>query len=132
MANIDYELVLKIFGVIAAVVAAVYQFRNVKLSPRSSIKTDLEILKLLDSDDENYILIKNHIDRSIKRIYRIRKENKFKIYSIPLFIMGILFLLGFSVWTYYISRNGFSYWSLLTGFFAIAGIVYIFQAFDPE
>ena len=35
---------------------------------------------------------------------------------------GIILALGLGYWTYHLSKDGFSWWSLLTGFFALGGL----------
>jgi hypothetical protein len=35
---------------------------------------------------------------------------------------GIVLAIGLGYWTYHLSKDGFSWWSLLTGFFALGGL----------
>jgi hypothetical protein len=126
-----FELALKVAAVLIGVLGSFYQLRNLRISSRSSIKTDMEILKMLEPTDPNYKIVKRSIDSSIKNIYKT-DEQKTRIYSPTDFIFGVLFMVGFSIWTYYLSRDGFSYWSILTGFAAFAGFGGILNGLDPK
>ena len=124
LSGIDWELVIKAFGAIVGAIVSLYQLRNLNLRLRSSPKSDIEILNLLKPDSPNYQAVKTHVDSKILRLYRsenLGKSAGFKIYSWPDFILGIVFLPGFLIWTIYLFRGGFNWWGLVTAFFAFAG-----------
>lgn len=112
--------------------------KNLISDPRSNLKTDLEILKLLTSTDPVYETLKGQIVASIESIYLESgksaelKLGNMKIYGLKDFLLGFVLLLLFSIWTIFLSINGFSWWSLLTGFFALGGIGGISNSLDKE
>ncbi|MDB5228063.1 MAG: hypothetical protein JWN78_2256 [Bacteroidota bacterium] len=132
MLVIDYELIIKIIALFVGLFGSIYQLRNLRLTFRSSLKTDLDILKMLQEDDPNYSIVKNSINESIKKIYGVSNKNGLKIHSPGDFIFGILFLSGFSFWTYYLVRHDHLFWSYVTGFFAFAGLGGIMNGLDKK
>lgn len=123
------DFVLKALGLIAAIIVSLYQWRNVNVIPkrRSTLKTDLEILKMLKpeyhSEDPSYQTIKNNVDDAIVKIYSKRNWAKLKeVPGQPDFIISITILLVFSIWTVYLLKDGFTPWALVFGFFALAGL----------
>jgi len=126
----DLELVLKIAGVAVGAAVSLYQLRNrqPKFIGRSRLKADLEILKMLESSDPdgpNYRTVKQSIDATIAKVYEGSIQQggfkRPKEYDWSLLITGIIFLPGFSFWTWYLVRDGFTWWAPLTGFFAFSG-----------
>ena len=132
MNSIDYELLLKIAAIVVGLIGTLYQFRNWRLTSRSSIKTDLEILEKLDPLHPQREMIQQSIDEAIVTVYGEPNKKKFKIYSPVDFYLGLLFLIGFSYWTYILSREGFSFWSILTGFVAFGGLGGMLNGVDPN
>jgi len=125
VSRIDWDIAFKALGIIVGIIVSVYQLRNIIPRTRSTLKIDVEILKLLDPADPNYAILKSNIDENIRRTYRIKQATRFKtfhVYSWGDFIGGILVSFGFAVLTLYISRGGFRWWSVLTGFIALGGI----------
>lgn len=118
-------------ALLIGIIGAIYQIRNFSITFRSSIKTDLEILKMLNSTDPNYFLIQNRIDESIKKIYSPRK-NLFIIYKPTDFIIGIIFFFGFGFLTIYLSRENFNVWSLVTVNFVVTGFFTIWSSLKPK
>lgn len=128
----NWELLLKTLGIIVGVVASLYKLRRIAPKSRSVLRTDLEILKLLEPSDPNYPILKSHIDVKISNIYHhipLEVSKRFKVYNWYTFIFGIIMFLGFSIWTVYLVKDGFSWWALLTGSFAFAGVGNILGAF---
>ncbi|MBI1806505.1 MAG: hypothetical protein HYR76_05580 [Ignavibacteria bacterium] len=132
MQNIDIELVLKVLVGVAGIIVSLFQLRNLKPISRSAIKTDLEMLKMLDESDPNHAMIKARFDETIRRVYSMDHSTGTKVHSWRDFIFGVTFLSVFSVWTILLLKNGFTPWSLLTGFFAVAGLGGIMNGFDPK
>jgi len=132
MGNI-IEILLKFIAGAVGLYTSANQLLNLKPTFRSSIKADLEMLKMLEPSDPSYALIKQHIDTSIKQVYLVAQKPERKIYDIRGLIIGILLSAGFSYWTYDLAtRANFSWWSLLTGFFALGGLGVTLGALEPK
>lgn len=132
MKEIDFELLLKVTAAVIGVVGVIYQLRNLRLRFRSSIKTDLEILKMIEPTDPNFEIVQTNINESIKKVYGDPTKKKFKVYNPPDFYGGLLWCIGFTYWTYHLCKDGFSFWSLITGFFAFAGLGGIINGLEPK
>jgi hypothetical protein len=132
METIDFELLLKITAAIIGGVGLLYQLRNLRLTFRSSIKTDLEILKMLEPTDPNYNIVSTSINESIRKVYGDPNKTRFKIYNPVDFYLGLFWSIGFTYWTYYLCHDGFSFWGLLTGFSAFAGIGGVLNGLEPK
>ncbi|MFN8361347.1 MAG: hypothetical protein U0264_15650 [Candidatus Kapaibacterium sp.] len=127
------DLIVKSAVAIATAIGVFYQFKNLKITTRSSIKTDLEILKLLDESDNNYSLVKNNIEKSIHKVYNEHAGSTFKIHSPSDFILGVVMIIGFSVLSYYLANNGgYSYWVVITSILAFIGLGGIMNGFDSN
>jgi hypothetical protein len=120
MENIDFELLLKILAGLVGAIGLFLQIRNLRNASRSSIKTDLEILEKLTPSDPNYAIVRNSLDQSIKRVYGDPARRKF-IPSPVDFWFGFIWCIGFGYWTIYLFRDGFSWWAVVTGLFALGG-----------
>lgn len=132
-ASINWDLVLKAIGIVIGAVGTFWQLRNVISKLRSTLKTDLEIFKMLQPADPNYDILKEHLTNSIRKIYLPEEGSRgFNVYSWPDFIFGVVFMLGFSIWTFYILKDGFNGWALLTAFFAIAGLGAFLKSMDEK
>lgn len=134
--SISQYLTLDLIGKLAAGVVgalgAIYQFSQLRASTRSSIKTDLDILALLDKEGTSYRLVKASVDASISQVYAARGKSAFTVYSKGDLVFGTIFLVGFSAWTAYLVHNGSTWWAIITAFFAFAGFGGILNAFDPK
>jgi len=117
----EWETVIKGIGALIGVIVTYIQVRAALPTSRGALKVDLEILKLLDKSDPNYNMIKNSLDSRIQRCY----AETSKVIVWPTVILGIVWALGFAYWTFYIVRDGFSWWSLLTGYLSLAGLGWI-------
>jgi hypothetical protein len=130
------EIILQAVGLVVGAIFSLLQVRNAVHGSRSTLKTDLEILKLLDPTDPNHALVRAHVTESMRKIYPNQvagaTASGFKIYNWPQFFIGITFSLVFSAITLYLLRDGFSWWALMTGFFAVGGFGNLFMAFDPN
>ncbi len=92
--------------------------------PRSSLKTDLEILKLLDPADSSYQTVKKAVDKRIARLYSPEptRPEADMFWSWVFAIFGVLWALGFSYGTFVLLRPAFTWWAVLTGYLAFAGL----------
>jgi len=133
--SFDWDLTLRAVGVLVGAVATIYQLTKLKPRLRTTLKTDLEILKLLDPKDPNYGVVQAHVDRSIQQIYaREAPESAgrgLQVYNWGTLVFGLLLAGGFIFWTVYLVKDGFTPWALLTGFFALGGIGNIMNSLDP-
>jgi hypothetical protein len=152
----DWDLLqalAKAVGSIIGVAAAGYQayrlgVRNFR--SRTTLKRDLDILKMVDQADPGHAILKAHVDRMIRELYappapsvrkRLPSPKHIRAFVSTLardfpkpkkpsdFVSGLLSFVGFSVWTAYLDRGGFSWWSLLTGVFALSGLLGIFDSY---
>lgn len=68
--NVVWQTIGGIIATIGAIIIALLQLRGVRPfgKSRSALKTDIEILKMLDKPDPNYHSIKKYIDETIATI----------------------------------------------------------------
>jgi len=133
--SIDWELVFKTLGVVFAALVSIYQIRSLVPPSRARLKADLEILKLLDPSDEAVPFLKAHTARAVRRLYppvESAGSSLFKVHSWGDFMLGLIFLPGFSIWTFYLIKHGSYWWAPLTGLFAFAGFGAILNGLDPK
>lgn len=123
--GIEWEIVIKAIGALIGAIVAYTQIKSTHPISRATLKADLEILKLIDKSDSNYKLIKDNFDSRIRHLYGSRT----KYTSWPTVIFGALWASGFAYWTFYIVKDGFSWWSLLTGYLAIGGLGWVMMGF---
>ena len=136
------EAIGSIIGLAIGVVVSLYKIREIKSGwskrprLRSTLKTDLELLKMLKSDPRNKDILQAHINATIDRIYRRPVpqggSKRLEVHSWSDFIFGICFFLGFSLWTGYLLKGGFNWWVIITGFFAFAGLGGLASAFEEH
>lgn len=127
---------LVIFG---AAIISIYQsiqsrrqLSNVVSRPRQRLKTDLEILTLIDDhSDSNYQIVKTNVDKLIQTIYQpVRREKKHRSLGYVIHLsVSLLFLVGFGIWTIYILKDGFSWLAVFTGYLALGGLSNILLTF---
>lgn len=128
------ESLVTAVGIIVGAGISIYQVRRAVSPKRSSLHHDLETLKLAK---ELGIPAKALEDEIIQRLSkwepdyqppRLRLTSEVIVQS----VFGIVLALGLGYWTYYLSRDGFSWWSVLTGFFAFAGLMQPFAALSEQ
>jgi hypothetical protein len=125
--GLDWELILKALGAIISVLLAYVQFRGLNLTSRATLKTDLEILKLLDAGNPNYPVVKQSIDQRLALLYAEppAQTKRYIGERIGIAALGLVVALGFSYWTFKLVEPGFTWWSLLTGYLALAGVIWM-------
>jgi len=122
----DWDLLLKALGFLIAAVAAYFQVRNLNFAARASLKTDLEILKLIDASDPNYQVVKTEVDRRVASLYAPEPpKTRANVGRLALIIVGSLWAFGFAYWTVILVTPTFSWWAVLTGYIALAGLGWI-------
>jgi hypothetical protein len=78
----------------------------------------------LDFNDSNYQTVKATVDEQIRQIYGPKPPRDWVAA-----LIGLLWALGFSYWTFKILVNPvFTWWVLITGYQALAGLTFIFMA----
>ena len=124
--GIDWDLILKALGILVAAVTTYLQVRSLGLADRASLKTDLEILKLIDSEDPNHKRVKRAVDVRILLLYGQEETrspaNRAVRWTRIRIVIGIVWTLGFAYWTMTLVQPVFSWWSLLTGYQTLAGV----------
>ena len=125
--NLDWEIIIPVVGTIVAALVSFYQMKFARPRPRSRLKTDLEILELMGESHEQFPKVKKQIDELIADIYskpvKLSKEKQWKIRAYQ--FMFAVFGTGFLFWTFYIVRDGWNWWALLTGYLALGFLINI-------
>ena len=104
----DYDLALKISGVIITAVGGIYQWRTLRF--RSRLKTDLEILKLYkeaggSESSDSYKALKKQIEITMNKAYP--REVKKKGWNL---LIGVFNFLLATFLTITMFRRGFQIW----------------------
>jgi hypothetical protein len=103
-----------------------------RTSHRQRLIEDLEILSKTPESIEQRRYINEHIERSITRLYADpMKSQSRRIDWSGIIVVGV-FGLGFGYWTYHLSKDAFSGWSLLTGLFALGAVEAVIKEFRGE
>ena len=130
----SWELAIKAVSAVFAAISLFFTLRNQIRQRRQAIKVDLEILESVQ-DPALKTLILEDVHSRIRRLYgtpAVSAADK-RINNLPMLIFGSVMLVGFAIWTVYLSREGFNWWSLLTGFFALGGFGNIMASLEiPE
>jgi hypothetical protein len=126
--NINWEIIVASLGTIIAAVIGFYQLKIALPKPRTRLKTDLEILQLIGDKHEKYTEIKEQVDDLITDIYTtpIKLSQQTRIMLIAMRIGSAIIGCGLAFWTYYLVRDGWTWWAPLTGFYSFVFIFYIF------
>ena len=123
--GLDWDILIKALGVLVGAVVAYTQVKSTHPISRAAMKADLEILNLLDKSDPNYKLIKSNIEPRIQKLYGA--QPKYTDWITVAF--GAIWAGGFAYWTFYLVKDEFTWWSLLTGYIALAGVGWIMMGF---
>src|SRR5512135_982057 len=127
--GLEPGLVLKSVGTVIAAVIGVLRGRKALPKSRTRLKTDLEILSLLDKDDPDYQIVKHRISRRIEEIYPTKtpaRSSKEDIIASAIAALALALAAIFAVWTFYHVRAG-SWWGLLPGLFTFIVLVWASQ-----
>ena len=128
---LSFDLLLKALAILAGIVGAAYQIRQFATLSRSSIKIDLEILKMLDKSDESYEIVKNRVDLLIKRVYAKKKEG-FIVYDSRRFAFGIISFLVSLPLSFRLNSNGLTMFGSAAILYMILSIGSVLQSLDPK
>jgi hypothetical protein len=86
------------------------------------------IRKLADDAGEDPTSLIKEIHEQLTR----QESSKWIPRDLATFVAGVVFLVGFSFWTWYLVRDGFSWWAIGTGFGAFLGFVWILVAYEED
>jgi hypothetical protein len=127
--KINIDLVVKYFAAITTLLLGFnkvrQQFSNFRI--RSTIKSDLEILRTCKESGIETENIKAKIDKNVQYLYA--NTGNFFFSSLTQILMGTILFIGFGLWSLkiYTDNSGFSPWIILTSFMSIAGLSMLFQ-----
>jgi hypothetical protein len=130
-----WELILQAVGLTVGAVLSIIQLRNLTPGSRSTLKTDLEILRLLEPSDANYPIVKAVVDRSVTRIYPALSQatkGTLKVTSWRNLYYGVFCVLVYVSWTLQNFSHGFSWWGVVTSFFVLVGFNMVINAFNER
>ena len=65
--------------------------------------------------------LKSNVEMAVEKLYPSSEQHEQKVVVSDV-AFGVIFLVGFGFWTAHLVSDGFSYWALLTGFFAVTGV----------
>ncbi len=128
----EWEDVLKVVGpVLGAVVA--YSLNRLFVRPRANLKTDLELLTLLEGDEvsKQREALRNSVVAQIERIY-CHTPAQGKNYG--LFVFGLVWALAFVAATFFVfgSANWNNWWAVLTVWMSLAGLGWMIAGWEGK
>ena len=68
------DALIKVVVSVVGIALTIYKGYVVGFRPRTALKRDLEILRMLDADDPNRQVLSAHVERSVQRLYGPRPE----------------------------------------------------------
>ena len=118
---LDPETITKALSIAAAVATTAYKLKDVKPRRRATLKADIELLGIAKAQGIESAELGKHIDAELRARYA--KTHRARLARrVALTAVGVVWLAGFLAWSVYLSRDGFSPWTLLTGYFALVGL----------
>jgi len=130
--KIDWNAaVLKVLGIILSTYSSIYIVPRLKRRTKAGLKTDLEILKLMqETNHPKKSDLQDYVGSVIETIY-VKEAGRFGFHS-PIknpfiFMLGIICLPIFIIWTVRLYPDG---WMFLTGFLAFASLGWIIIGFE--
>lgn len=123
----DWEATIKGVTAVVAAGVSIYQLRNVLPRQRAHLRADLEILKLLvDKGDPGVTLVRKSIDKQLSAIYGASQQNTgWTRGRIGTLILGSVWAIGLSSWSFYSYHQSNWLWSIVTGIFALVGVFFV-------
>jgi hypothetical protein len=134
----NWEIVLQALGVVVAAILGTSQVLARLPKSRTTLKHDLEVLKLLDRSHPQRGLIDMHVRKSIERIYQAERSHQgavrrsFIVHQWGDFLGGTVVLFGGALWLLYVVRDGFSWWALLPAFLVLGGLGGILEGLEDK
>lgn len=134
MADSIVEPLVTAVGIVVGAAVSVYQVRKAISPIRSSLHHDLETLKLARELNIPAKALEDEIAQRLAKLEPDYKPPKWRITGevVAQSVFGIILALGLGYWTYHLSRDGFSWWSVLTGLFAFGGLMQPFVVFTEQ
>jgi hypothetical protein len=137
----SWDLIAKVLGVIFSAGAGLYRLRySVKPRARTNLKADCELLSLFDKSDPSRATLKARIDAQVADLYGPARRGQtwlpkdwldaLREADRPQTVLGVACLAAGAGLTAYLVRNGFTWWSLLTGYIGLLGLGLIMSAFE--
>lgn len=124
--------VVTVIGIAVGAALTIYQIKRTIPLKRSSLQHDLATLKLAKELGFPANALQDDVVQRLAKFelhYRppkLRDPGKVIMQS----VFGVLLALGLGYWTYYLSRDGFNPWSVLTGIFTISALAQPFVALE--
>jgi len=125
------EMILKGLGILVSAVSSIWLVPKLKQRTKAGLKADLEILKLMR--DTNHPLqneVRDQVTAAARVIYT-KEIGRFgllpKVKNRPIFILGIVCLPLFLIWSVKLYP---SWWTFLTGFLAFTSFGWILIGFE--
>lgn len=88
---------------LAAGISSVSKLKGSSIS-RIRLKHDLEILHLLEKDNLQYNLVRNHVEEAVESIYDVNEDER-KVRSWSGLIWGVVAMVVGSCWAIYLTRD---------------------------
>jgi hypothetical protein len=137
--SMDWDMILRAVGVLIGAAGTIYQITRRDPRWRATLKADIEILNLLE-EGESKETIRRNVDRVVQSRYPVKvveegtevKQRGVRLYNVSNLVIGVVFLVGFGYWTFSLVEDGWNWWAILTGFFALGGLGNIMMAFDRQ
>lgn len=128
----ELDTAIKILGSVAGLFVAIHKIIQIygRPKPRQILLEDLDIYSKIPDDFEEKKILKNIIRKSYQDEYS--RETKKKEIDWSTVVLMPIFSLGLGYWSYELSKDTFSAWSILTGLFALGGIQALFDEFSGE
>ena len=126
--DVNWDIVFKALGIVVSAIVGATQIVGRLPKSRTTLKHDLEVLKLLPEEHQDRALIEAHIRSNIERIYapaagQPRKVLEvFAVHQWSDFIGGSLLALVATIVALYMIRDGWTWWAILPCFVALGGI----------
>jgi hypothetical protein len=124
-------MILKGSGTLLSAVSSIWLVPKLKQRTKAGLRTDLEILKLMkDTEHPLQHEVRDRVSAAARAIYT-SEVGRFgllpTIKNRPIFILGIVCLPLFLIWTVRLYPNG---WMFLTGFLSLASFGWILIGFE--
>jgi hypothetical protein len=123
-----------VIGIIVGAAVSIYQVKRAVGHKRTSLHQGLETLKLARELQIPAKALEIEITQRLAKLEPDYQSPESHITGPVVLqsVVGIVLAIGFGYWTYYLSRNGFSWWSVLTGLFAFGCFMQPFVAFSEQ
>lgn len=128
----NWEMIIKVLGPILGAGVA-YQQRRFFTRPRTKLRADLELIKLMNGEEvkEGREKIRQSIENQVNEIYgtttRIQITRNYGLFG-----FGLFWAIAFSSFTFLIYRSSEwnNWWCILTGFLTFAGLGWMIAGWE--